>query len=375
MVGIGLAFWVTQLNILKPLKFSSYGFIIVGIILSSTFNLQPEKFETLFQLCFAFIAFYAGFTFRISDFRLNEPITYKITLFDVILSVSLFLLTFLLIQTYLDGSFKTIELSEVTLISIACSTSSIGLIRFVNQTTKHSSNKARIAFDAVSFQQFLLLFLFTFSLFLSKNFHDKNDFVWMFLSLLVFTVLFQLYVKHSKNEFSYLVILISLGIVAFVLIYLHISPYFFMLLIGLFIANSLQSYEELLKKYSETKEYVIYTMLLICGMLILINLYTLLIAIGLILSRFIFKVISQRLASVLIADPEKESVSYSAFFLSHGRLSIILAGALFFITGNIVYQYLMTIFAVSVLFFEYLGQAKYKRLLLSSKLAKTKVSQ
>lgn len=352
----------------KALRFSSLDFYLFGVLLAIVFPYSETNLELILYALFSYLVFYAGFSFRLEDFKASESLSYRVTLLDILSSLTLFGVTFFIL-TKQTNVLELWQLSyvEIFALTIALSTSSIGLIRGVNQESVHRSNLAKLAFDSVAFQQFVLLLFFVIAMFSLPDHNSKELLIILFFSSLLVVFLFHLWMKYQHKQVALISVLLLILSTYTVLEVLHISPFLVLFLLGFILGNTSKEIATISQNLAQIKEYSLSLGMVLSGFVALFTPLSAILACAIFVLRYLFKLASQELSASLAGIENELRNRFSTLFLSQGRLAIILVTLLYFEYQNSVYKEVLGALSITVLAFEFLGIKRYSKLLASFK--------
>lgn len=304
--------------------------------------------------------------------NINDTILLKYSLFDLFLSISIFFSTFYLISylflpIVLENDFNGILL--ILILSFIFSIGSKSLFKNFYAQQIEKKELFDIPFSLIDIHQ-LFIFILSASFILFFNDHTKffefNQSETIYISLgiaVVISTIFGLLLNkfEKKRELNLALLSFSL-MLSGLLIYFNFSPMFIPFFIGLIVSyfiNNSTSYNYLT---SDTKGIVSSSLLLIfvldIDIIYQINFYTL--AFILILLRFVFKFLIQKLSTFYFDNERLAIPGIQMLFLGQGKTSIIILLYFSFSFEHIYMNELKIIIILSVLIFELIGILRSK---------------
>ena len=366
---------------IRFLDVSGSQYVILGMLLSFFLGdiggSIKTQIEPMVWFCIGLIGFRYGLDFKFVDFGKNNPLGYKLALFDIVVTFSVIFGVLALIMIYIfhRDPFSEQSLLFILPVCVIGIVSSLSAIKNIHNDYLTDGSISGFALQTIQFQQIIALILFGIILLI---FHKENPvfllklnssgwtFVNLFLPIFI-GFFYQVVLGLMEDEKSLKVLVFAfIAINTGVALILNFSPILFNLVSAIVLGNTSVYTDRIIGDIKHVYKTVVSIILIYAGYTIeLITPISLVVLfLGYLVARLLGKTFGQSVALNFISETKSITHKISWLFMSQGRIAIVLAISFYHFFPSEWSMIVLTISFFSVVLFEFLGLKLYRDLLI-----------
>ena len=383
MIGILYSVFIYILKRFKIafLEVSGFQYVLIGLLLSFFLGKEGESvkqsIEPMIWFCIGLIGFRFGLDFKFVDFGKNNPLGYKLALFDAIIT---FASVFVVVSLVLYYVFHRSPFAETSLLfslplSVIGIVSSLSATQHIHDDHVTYGRISDFAIYTIRFQQIIALVLFgiIFLIFHKENNEllvTLNSSSWTFINLFLPIFLgffYQIILGIVTDDKKIKILTFSfIAINSGTAILFNFSPILFNLICGVVLANTSKHSTKLTDEIKLINKTVVSLIMIYAGYTIKIDalIVVILTFFVVVSARFFGKSFGQTIANRFISDRQHIRQNVSWLFMSQGRIAIVLGISFYHFFPSDWSMVILVTSLFSVILYEYIGLKTYRNLLI-----------